>query len=195
MEVRRFVAYSYGCVMAELPEHLAEKVKNYASLIPDEDIYEDGSGEHGREEQPHVTVKYGLHTDNPEEVKTVLSDQPPATINLGGMSAFHNDKYVVLKLDVDSNDLHALNKAISEGLECTDSFPVYKPHVTIAYLNHREDDPYYYERLYSRMFEGDEFDSGELLFSTADDDDYMIPLTGAKSAISARVAKRFLHAF
>lgn len=174
--------------MAELPEHLAQKVRDYAALIPDDDVFEDGSGEHGREDQPHATVKYGLHTDNPDEVKSVLADQPPATIKLGGMSAFHNEKYVVLKLDVDSNDLHALNKVISDELEVTDGFPVYKPHVTIAYLNHRPDDPYYYERLYSRIFDGEEFELDELLFSTADDDDYMIPLTGAKSLAASKIA-------
>jgi len=65
-------------------------------------------------------------------------------------------------------------------------------------LNHRPDDPYYYKKLYSRMFDGDEFELDELLFSTADDKDYMIPLTGAKSiaaskiGMSYRVARKFI---
>ena len=54
--MRSIEAYSYGCVMAVLPEPLAEKVRGFAALIPDEDLYDDGSGEHGREDQPHVTV-------------------------------------------------------------------------------------------------------------------------------------------
>lgn len=193
---RSMEAYSYGCVMADLPDDIAKKVMAFAALIPDEDIYDDGSGEHGREDEPHVTVKYGLHTDDPKEVEAVLGNEPPVKIQLGGMSAFHNEKYVVLKLDVRSSDLHHLNSIVSNELECTDSFPDYHPHVTIAYLNHRKDDPYWYQKLYSRMFEGLHFEVDELRFSTADDKEYEIDLEGQMQKIASmaeRIAVKFMR--
>jgi len=186
--------------MAVLPKPLADKVRGFAALIPDEDLYDDGSGEHGREEEPHVTVKYGLHTDQPGRVRAVLENNPPCRLTLGRMDAFHNEKYVVLKLEVNSPDLHALNKQISENLECTDTFPVYHPHVTVAYLKHREGDANWYRKLFSDMFVGEEAEMDKLLFSTAEDKDYWIDLTGAASKAAARVAMtqgvafRFMYA-
>ena len=185
--MRQIEAYSYGCVMAELPKELADKVMAFSALIPDEDVF--GDDEKGREDQIHVTVKYGLHTDDPKKVEEVVSGYPAVTIELGGMSVFHNEDNVVLKLDVRSPDLHQLNRVISKELKCTDSFHEYHPHVTVAYLKHRKDDPYWYRKLFTDMFEGEKFETKSLLFSTADDDDYQIPLT---TAIAARVAGRNL---
>lgn len=189
--MKEIVAYSYGCVMAMLPKELADKVRGYAALIPDEDVYDDGSGEHGREDDPHVTVKYGLHTDDGDEVREVLRDNPPANVKLGRMSVFNNDDYVVLKIDVDSPDLHALNKQIVENLKCTDGFPVYHPHVTVAYLKHRKGDENWYRKLFSDMFEGEECELDKLLFSTADDKEYWVDLTGSASKAASRVASSF----
>ena len=198
--MRQIEAYSYGCVMADVPEPLASRIREFGESIPDADIYDDGSGEYGREKEVHCTVKYGLHTDDPKEVSAVLSQEPPAIIRLGGMSAFHNDKYVVLKLDVQSPDLHRLNGMISRKLECTDSFPNYHPHVTVAYLNHRGDDEKWYQQLYDRRFDGVEFELDNLRFSTADDTEHDIMLTGPNTraashvAMMDRVARRFGNA-
>jgi 2'-5' RNA ligase len=186
--MRSIEAYSYGCVMAVLPEPLAEKVRGFAALIPDEDLHEDDEGEQGREDMPHVTVKYGLHTDKVKEVRDVLGDQPPVKLTLGRMSAFHNDDYVVLKLEVDSPDLHEFNKLISENLECTDTFPVYNPHITIAYLKHHKDDEHWYRKLFSDMFEGEEVEVDKLRFSTADEKEHWVKLSGSSSKVAARVA-------
>jgi len=198
--MRSIEAYSYGCVMAVLPEPLAEKVRGFAALIPDEDLFDDGSGEKGREDMSHVTVKYGLHTDKVKEVRDVIGGQPPATLTLGRMSVFHNDDNVVLKLDVESPDLHALNKLISEKLECTDSHPVYHPHVTLAYLKHRKDDEHWYRKLFSDMFEGEEAELDKLQFATADEKKHWVKLNGSSSkaagrvAMMERVARRFMAA-
>lgn len=40
----------------------------------------------------------------------------------------------MVKVDVTSPDLMRLNRLISSSLRCTDTFPVYKPHVTLAYV-------------------------------------------------------------
>lgn len=188
--MKNIIAYSYGCIMVPLPDDLAQKVRDYGLEIPDEDIYDDGD-EHGREEDPHTTLKYGLHTDNPDDVGAVLSNEPPPTIKLGRISSFHNEDYVVLKIGVLSPELHRLNDIVSKELECTDSFPNYKPHITIAYLKHHPKDPYYYQKYYGDHFKGDKFELEEVLFSTADDDDYMIPLTGSKSLAASKVAMAY----
>lgn len=90
---------------------------------------------HGRETEPHVTVKYGLHTRVPEEVEQLVRSFPPVTIRLGLTSVFQNPgkDYDVVKIDVDSPDLMRLNRLLSK-LPHTDSFPVYRPHITLAYV-------------------------------------------------------------
>ena len=71
-------AYSYSCVMARLPEPLASMIREIAEEIPDSLVHDDGSNEQGREDEPHVTVKYGLHTEDPEEVAAVVIDSAVA---------------------------------------------------------------------------------------------------------------------
>ena len=47
---------------------------------------------------------------------------------------FNSEKYDVIFIEIDSKEIKDLNKKISSELENTDDFPVYKPHVTIAYV-------------------------------------------------------------
>ncbi len=101
----------------------------HGASIPDSKLAADG-----RETQPHITVKYGLHGNDPAEVAKVLQNIPPITATLGKTSLFSNDDADVLKVDVDSPDLHRLNKLIAEALPNTDTHPEYQPHATIAYL-------------------------------------------------------------
>ena len=184
---RNIEAYSYGCLMAMLPDSVAKRVRDFASLIPDEDIYDDGSGEHGREDLPHITVKYGFHTDDGEEVKTRLEGRYAASATLLGMTAFENEKFTVLKLDVKSDDLHKINGDVSRDFEVTDSFPVYHPHVTVAYLRKGCD----WRKYACDIFSGTEIYFDELLYSTASDVETIIPLFSTESiAASRRIANK-----
>lgn len=121
--------HEYSCVMLRLPPELAAGVKAMAASIPDEDLAPDG-----REDDPHVTVKFGLHTNDVNEVRDVLTGVGPVGVRFGGVSLFENEEHDVVKLDVSGQSLHALNSIVSHELECTDTHPTYKPHCTIAYV-------------------------------------------------------------
>lgn len=191
-----YTAASYGCVMVDLPESLAKQVRDFAGSIPNSDLY-DSDNESGVEGNPHVTVKYGLHTEDPYDVVDVLGMESSVQVTFGRMSVFHNRDFVVLKVSIDSRDLVRLNKKISRELECTDTYPVYRPHMTIAYLKHRDDDPYWYSRLYNDFLKGISFSSDVLRFSTADNEEYDIPLRGtmmaSRVAMGYRVGQRFFQ--
>lgn len=90
----------------------------------------------GLEEIPHITLKYGLHTNVVNNVKDVILDSGINSINikLGKISLFENSEFNVLKINVQSEELAILNKLLSNKLEVTDSYPTYIPHLTIAYL-------------------------------------------------------------
>lgn len=105
------------------------KLQKMADRIPDDALAEDG-----REAEFHVTIKYGLHTNSPEEVRKVVEGFSGVNMTLGETSVFEGKEHDVVKISVDSADLHRLNALIAEKLECTDTFPDYKPHITLAYV-------------------------------------------------------------
>ncbi len=95
--------------------------------------------EDGLETDPHITVKYGLLTDDPREVRALLAGANPVEVRFGDLSLFEGDAddpsdFDVLKVAVDSSDIVQLNQLITDSLDNTTTHPNYQPHVTIAYL-------------------------------------------------------------
>jgi 2'-5' RNA ligase len=184
MRVR--TAHSFGCLLARLQEPLASKVRALALSIPDDRIFDDEDGELGREDKPHVTVKYGLHTSDTELVASKVSGFPPFPIALGRVSVFHGDgDFVVLKVSVQSRDLKVLNRHISKTLECTDTHPEYHPHVTIAYLVKDPQNPYYYRDYYTDQFDGQVAEVDVVEWSPAEGPKQNIPLEGTDMGLQA----------
>jgi 2'-5' RNA ligase len=173
---RSIQAHSYGCLMAPLPS-ISDRIHTFADAIPEEFIYDDGSGEQGRQDEIHITVKYGMHTSDSDEVAEKISGWPPFYVTLGKVSVFHGDNdYVVLKLSAQSRDLVALNRYVSRVFDVTDTYPDYKPHITIAYLTKNYKNPYYYRDFYTDEFAGQRVKVTELEFSPAEGPKIIIPL-------------------
>lgn len=104
-------------------------LQKMASSIPDADLAGDG-----RESNFHVTVKYGLHTRDAQEVNRLVEGFGSITARLGKTSIFPGEQADVVKVDVEGEGLRRLNNLISDSLECTDTHPEYRPHVTLAYV-------------------------------------------------------------
>lgn len=130
-------SHSYSCVMINLPEELAERIKNWGrEQIGDEELYVDAEGGLGREEETHVTVKYGLTAVQPDDrLKAVFNKTAPFEVTLGPCSVFENGEFDVVKLDAHSPYLMALNRDVHAAADAPgDKHPVYQPHVTVAYV-------------------------------------------------------------
>lgn len=122
--------HSFSSTQFNLPDDLVKHVQAAGSKIPDWAL-----GEGGREKEPHVTVKYGLHGTDPESVRKVIADHPPFSLALGKTSHFPDSgDGDVVKVDVASPGLHRLHHKISDALPHTDTHPDYRPHVTLAYV-------------------------------------------------------------
>lgn len=119
-------------------------IKQIQESIDPEDL-----AEKGLEDEPHITVKYGLHSNDPNQVQQAINDwqlqrgHKPIRVKLGKLSIFPADEnksqrggssYDVLKIDVNSPDLYSLNRFLGQKLDHTDTFPKYIPHITIGYL-------------------------------------------------------------
>jgi len=124
--------HRYSCVMLPLSGAVADRLIAMGNQIPDVDLDEDG-----RETEPHVTVRFGLHTDDADDVIPLMSQFGPVMLKLGAVSVFRGvdsgKDYDVIKVDVESPELRDMNRRLGE-LPHTDTHSEYRPHATIAYV-------------------------------------------------------------
>jgi hypothetical protein len=124
--------YDYGCAMLyfDFPE-----IKELHKDIDPEHVFKDPNDpSFGLEDEPHCTLLYGLHGDvTTEQVENVLNNFKFGECKAHNASLFENEKWDVLKFDIDGDSLHDCNKELCQLPHTTD-FPDYHPHMTIAYL-------------------------------------------------------------
>lgn len=127
--------YKYGCVMLYLDNEIIEE---FHDLIDNDDLYlgtNDDPG-YGLEDEPHVTVLYGIHSDvNDSEVEKLIKEFKRPVVILNEITIFENDDkpYDVVKFDVKNEMLNDMNKTLKQ-LPYTTDYPDYKAHVTIGYV-------------------------------------------------------------
>jgi hypothetical protein len=127
--------HKYGCVMIEIPISNWDEI---TSSIDPEDVYtESNDGEpHGIQEDPHLTLLYGLHDNvTPEMVKSIFDNfSGDISIKVNGIGIFENKDFDVVKFNVvPEGSLQKLHDELSKFPNSNQS-PDYKPHITIAYL-------------------------------------------------------------
>lgn len=116
----------YSWVSLRMPEPIRDACKKMRDRIDPADIIE-------KEGFPHITVKYGLTTDEPDDVKGVLYGAKGGEVEFGKTTLFEHDDQDVLKVSVKSDALNVINERISR-LPNEDKYPEYHPHMTLAYL-------------------------------------------------------------
>lgn len=129
--------YKYSCAMLPLSEQTSSIIKYWTkvNVAPEKLFINEDAGMDGYESEPHVTVKYGIHDIEPDRLNSIVSGCGTINLTFGNVTKFDvNPDFDVLKIDVSCPELFALNKLISESMECTDTYPEYHPHVTLAYI-------------------------------------------------------------
>lgn len=133
--------YDYICVKAEnfLNTTQINELEELQKVIPKNEVYIDNDGSKGLEKDFHITVFYGLlpHKYNYKLIKQYIQKNfENITIKVFGPSYFDREdrNYKVLKLDIESQDLEKIHNYI-RTLPNEETFPEYKPHLTIAYLH------------------------------------------------------------
>jgi hypothetical protein len=166
--------YEFSCLMLDIPSPFSDFVSKWGETYIDEgDLYIDHDNFiEGLEDTPHVTVKYGIHSPDKECVSEYIKSINDITIRLGNISKFESDDFDVLHIEVDSDDLVNLNKEITENIECTDTFPEYIPHCTLAYVKKGSCD----DMLDDDFFNGFSVSNDELVFSSLDGSEHKLEL-------------------
>jgi len=159
------VKYSYSSVQINLPESLSKRIISWGKrAIPDREIFKDVKNpSFGRENEIHVTVLYGIHGDNSSGSRKIVKDFAPFKATLGAIDVFDtNPQFDVVMVKVNCPKLHELNKKFTANLSYTNKYPIYKPHVTIAYVKKGEGKKYKNKK----EFEGETFDVNSIKFSS-----------------------------
>lgn len=131
--VNESAEYKYGCVMIETP---FDNWSEITSIIDEQDLYnEPGDNTYGIQNNPHVTLLYGLHKEvTPKMVESALEGFNGSKININGVGVFENENFDVVKLNVDpTGSLQVMHDKLCEFPHTSD-YPVYEPHITIGYV-------------------------------------------------------------
>jgi len=124
--------YEYGCIMLYFNFPELGKIQEH---IDEEDVYEDPEDpSYGLEDEPHITLLYGLHDDvTLEQINKIINNFTFSTIEIFNPSLFENEDYDVLKFEADDEILNNVNKKL-KTLPFTSKFNDYQAHMTIGYI-------------------------------------------------------------
>lgn len=132
-EVKNAHTNEYGALMLSIEYPDWNKI---TSVIDKDDLYDEEPG-FGIEKNPHVTVLFGFHKDiDIDKLKELVKEKQKGEVEIDvkSITHFETPDYDVVKFDVDSKQLHALNKMATDNFEYTTDYPDYHPHMTIAYV-------------------------------------------------------------
>ncbi len=127
MNALKLAQYDYSSAQVHLPSELASVVRRMARDIDERDLLH-------RETVPHITLKYGLHSTDPQPVRSVLTSEPPIKVRFGRTEIFELDDEDVVYVKVFSPDLRRLNEKLKRLSPHTEEHPQYQPHVTVAHV-------------------------------------------------------------
>ena len=182
MKFKHFLAenkHDFSSTQVNLPVNLSNEILSWGYKNLPEDIifnnFEDNF--YGREKNIHVTILYGIHTTKFNLVSSFLEDQTIFECTLQNISLFtDNSSFDVLKIDVNSEELHKINSFLKKKLTVTSTHSEYIPHVTIAYLKKRKGNKF----LNNSIFKDKKFLVKEILFSSKDGKKQKIQLKDKK---------------
>lgn len=124
-----------GCLMLSLPKDIASAIREFSKNNIDDSLLT----KDGKEKYIHCTVLYGFDQNIvPEDVSDFISktfSNTTTEITLGPITRFECDGFDVIKIDViESFDLHKMHYAAKDKFSVKTQYPIYHPHVTLAYV-------------------------------------------------------------
>ena len=125
--------FKYGNTQVPIPP---ESEASQALKAMRDDIPDDVLGAGGKETDPHITLRYGIQSDDTSELATFLAQQKPFEVMLGRLTTFPmGEDGVPLIVTAEARELRLLEKEIDKHGDFIDrTFPEYKPHATVAYI-------------------------------------------------------------
>lgn len=126
--------FAFSSVIAEFPVQVDSDAWVNAVLdVIDLDDIAPGYGDVEVEDDPHITILFGLTDADPEPVRELVRGSGELVGTLGRTMIFQppDREYDVVVLSIDSESIRALNSLIAEAFDNEHSFE-YTPHMTLA---------------------------------------------------------------
>lgn len=138
-------AYDYGCLMVDA--NVNNWTQHITNLIKPEDLCLNIDFD-PIEDTPHITIMYGFDpTVVFADIRNHLTDiNYFDDITTTGLGIFNNAQYDVLYLKIKSSSCQKANMFFKQNFKGTSQYPIYTPHMTLAYLK-KGKGPYYMNRL------------------------------------------------
>lgn len=133
----RNVTYDFSSVHIDVPIKLAQEIVEWGEkVIPDAVLFQDPKTMLlGREDEPHVTVLYGIHTRYPRQIYQVLRNEQSIHIQLHDVHVFNEMEWFdVVTIKVSSPELERLNAKLRGQIKHFNRYKTYIPHITLAYV-------------------------------------------------------------
>lgn len=157
--------YDFSSVQINLPKALADNITEWGKeKISDDHLFNDPENLFfGREDDPHVTILYGIHSNKPQEAFDLLNYEKEIQVKLGEIYIFKESYWFdVVTIAVISPDLERLNAKFRSSLRYSNRHKKYIPHITIAYVTKKMAD----EIDECEMFKNQEFLADSVYFSS-----------------------------
>lgn len=133
--------HEFSSTQLDLPSDLSESIHAWGvEQIDDSELTGDGRQD---VDDMHVTVLYGLEAQTPDRVDELARGSGPVELTLGKTSIFTTEDADVVKVEIEvAPQLKKLRETLEANTKNTQTFPDYKPHITIAYVKKGEGKKY-----------------------------------------------------
>jgi len=161
----RNVLYNYSSVQINMPDNLSNDIINWGRKnITDNEIFlKKNDNMFGREDEPHITILYGIHECYPNKIKSIVCDMPVINLKLGKVDIFcRHSKFDVVVIKVISDDLNLLNDKLKKNIIYTNQYSKYDPHLTISYVKKGKG----WKHNYLNKWENKKFTFDHVIFSS-----------------------------
>ncbi len=138
-------AFSHQTIQtSDLPKELTEQIINIQQLIKANQLTnkEDEKGwvENGKQKLLHTTILFGIDSKDTEKIKEIVKQYSDVEIEAKEIEYFDNKKeeHSVAVVKCESKGLTELHDKLKAEISNKETYPDYKPHITIAYLKFGE---------------------------------------------------------
>lgn len=175
--------HDYSNLQVTITGRPAEIMKKLAAEVQKSDLnaeegggYGGGSASDGIEHDLHITCRWGLHFMSPSvRLKDAIREFGPIHVTFGRTGLFKNPDFDVLKVDIDSPDLHRFYKLVGRVVPVHTTHPTYSPHATLCYLKPGKGDKY----AGNKALMGQKLVFNSVVFSGKNGKRITLPLVGA----------------
>lgn len=119
--------------MLTLSPEQSKPIQEFVDSIPEEELYVDGGV--SREKESHVTLLYGIAHNDPKKITKLVENRAPVDFALKQTALMPTDKpFDILIVEVEGENVKPLHDLLFNSQPNENEHPVFKPHLTLAYL-------------------------------------------------------------